>query len=77
MRRFREKFSSDKFRPEENDGARRFFELAEKNESDLRDINEIELRLKAISERSLRMDESLRKLKFAFQDESNRDFREE
>ena len=77
MRRFREKFSPDKFRPEENDGTRRFFELAEKNESDLRDINEIELRLKAISERSLRMDESLRKLKFAFQDESNRDFREE
>jgi len=77
MRSFRRKFSLDRYRPEENDGNRTFFELAEKNESDLRDINEIELRLKAISERSLRMDESLRKLKFAFQDESNRDFREE
>ena len=77
MRSFRRKFSLDIYRPEKNDGNRTFFELAEKNESDLRDINEIELRLKAISERSLRMDESLRKLKFAFQDESNRDFREE
>jgi len=77
MRSFRRKFSLDRYRPEKNDGTRTFFELAEKNESDLRDINEIELRLKAISERSLRMDESLRKLKFAFQDESNRDFREE
>ena len=77
MRSFRRHFALESLVSENNDDTRPLFELVEKIESDSKDINEIELRLKAISERSLRMDESLRKLKFAFQDESNRDFREE
>ena len=77
MRSFRRHFGLESLVSENNDDTRPLFELVEKIESDSKDINEIELRLKAISERSLRMDESLRKLKFAFQDESNRDFREE
>ena len=65
MRGFRRQFASDEY-SEKNDNTHQFFELVEKIEADSRDINEIELRLKAIGERSLRMDESLRKLKFAF-----------
>jgi len=66
MRSFRRHFALESMVSENNDDTRPLFELVEKIESDSKDINEIQLRLKEISERSLRMSESVRNLKSAF-----------
>jgi len=68
MRSFRRHFALENMVSENNDDARSLFELLEKIESDSKDITEIQLRLEEISERSLRMSESVRNLMSALRD---------